>query len=182
MTIKQSSTVSHFTYLENITIGYILCKNQKHVPKYTQQRSDRRRRSDREVKYDIPVIEGDAFDGIHTIIHLVTCFKHHSKSPFTQTGQKVKVSEEPRTSGHQTEDYHLRNTAWIGLNLIHGATEQIVHTFVIGFSKILTRLPSKAKAQMASGQGSHWLLESNNFSPTLLRYVSTSWFLNIFIL
>ena len=24
----------------------------------------------------------------------------------------------------------------------------------------LTRLPSKAKAQMASGQGSHWLIES----------------------
>ena len=36
----------------------------------------------------------------------------------------------------------------------------------------LTRLPSKAKAQMASGQGSHWLI---------LRYVSTL-FLNIFTL
>ena len=31
----------------------------------------------------------------------------------------------------------------------------------------LTRLPSKTKAQMASGQGSHWLIES----PTFLMYV-----------
>ena len=31
----------------------------------------------------------------------------------------------------------------------------------------LTRLPPKAKAQMASGQGSHWLIES----PTVLLYV-----------
>ena len=27
----------------------------------------------------------------------------------------------------------------------------------------LTRLPSKAKAQMASGQGSHWLIKSPTF-------------------
>ena len=49
----------------------------------------------------------------------------------------------------------------------------------------ITRLSSKAKVQMASGQGSHWLVESPKLfiyvKPALLRYVLTL-FLNIFTL
>ena len=36
-------------------------------------------------------------------------------------------------------------------------------SYVMVAMRDLTRLPSKAKAQMASGQGSHWLIESPTY-------------------
>ena len=54
-------------------------------------------------------------------------------------------------------------TSWnrsITFNWSGGVSKNVKNRSVLD----LIRLPSKAKAQMASGQGSHWFIESPNFS------------------
>ena len=67
------------------------------------------------MKDSIPIIERNSFDGIQTVIHLVTGLKYYPEPPFAETRFRVKVCDEPETQDPLVADTisdHIYNTSW----------------------------------------------------------------------